>query len=337
MFLSLFSTLKISLPLVFIVTILFGTSCRIQTKQKVAVRPLFENTDIEGLKAEIKRFAGVESLQSKIDIYFEDYTFAGVGISKKYQRADGMVILQRPAKINFTVEVPFVGTDIAQMTSDGEKFCVAVLYGVEEKYKRFVCGTNKADYSKLREKLDTQENGNGDEKKAISVFASLRPQHFTDALLMRPIMSDYIYVQSEFEQEETDSSTKSGTAASRLIRGYYFLDEVKNGDNGNAKIMRRFWFNRVGKMNLARQQVFDEQGKLVTDIVYGAEQDLGENKEFKLPFSVTVTRPQEKYKVTLSYKSPESVKMNKEYKPSIFILENRTNLPEVNLDEQKPQ
>jgi len=143
MFLSLLSKLKTSLFLVFVVTIIFGSSCKIQTNQKVAVRPPFENSDIEGLKMEVKRFAEVQSLQSKLDIRLEDYTFAGVGISKKFQRADGMVILQRPAKINFTVEVPFVGTDIAQMTSDGETFRVAVLYGVKEKFIAIVDGLAK--------------------------------------------------------------------------------------------------------------------------------------------------------------------------------------------------
>ncbi len=339
---------KIVLParlfaIILILTAISFTSCNVfnpKNKTKVAVRPLFEKADIESLKEEVNRFADAKSLSSKIYIKFEDNTFAESGIAEKYKTADGEIIVQRPANIYFAVKVPFVGTDIAQMTSNGNEFCVAVLYGVDEKYKKFVCGSNNADYTKLRDKISQQNGDSTTEKRAISAFASLRPQHFTESLLMSPIKikdDGFIYVQSEFEQEETDTSTQKGGAASRLIRGYYFLDELKVGEDGNAKIMRRFWFNRVVKVNLARQQVFDNDGQLITDIVYGAEGKIGENGELTMPLKVTVTRPQEKYKVTLEYKSPQLVKVGKDYDAKTFNLVNRWNLPEVDLDKQKPE
>ncbi|MBK9529552.1 MAG: hypothetical protein IPO41_14850 [Acidobacteria bacterium] len=35
------------------------------------------------------------------------------------------------------------------------------------------------------------------------------------------------------------------------------------------RIARRFWFDRVGGIRLARQQIFDVQGEIESDIVYG--------------------------------------------------------------------
>jgi hypothetical protein len=46
-------------------------------------------------------------------------------------------------------------------------------------------GTNDADYSKLQKNLD-QSNGGALAVKTVNAFANLRPQHFTDAMLVRP-------------------------------------------------------------------------------------------------------------------------------------------------------
>ena len=121
-----------------------------------------------------------------------------------------------------------------------------------------------------------------------------------------------------------------------MIRGYYLLDELKrNGDN-DFKIGRRFWFNRVGGINLTRQQIFDKDGVLETDIYYGAEQ---KSAEGNISFfgEVTVTRPQERYSVKLTYQDPASVVVGKTYDPGVFLLENTWQLPEVDLDKQAAQ
>ncbi len=53
-----------------------------------------------------------------------------------------------------------------------------------------------------------------------------------------------------------------------------------------------------------------------------------------LPLRVEVTRPKEKYKMSLTYQSPEAVSIGKSYKEEVFVLENRWNLPEVDLDKK---
>src|SRR6185295_16411991 len=106
------------------------------------------------LMSEVNRFAQVNSMRAKMYLKFEDNSFAQFGSKEVYREADGEVVVQRPASILMKVKVPVIGSDVAQMTSDGEKFRVAILQdGGTGKYKKFVLGTNNADYSKLSQSI----------------------------------------------------------------------------------------------------------------------------------------------------------------------------------------
>ena len=124
---------------------LFGTRKKVQVPQLLA--PLTQ-ADTARFIAEANRLASVQSIRGKVDIEFEDTSFAEAGIAEKYRQADGSVTLQRPGKIYLVISVPFIAKDIAQMTSNGEAFRVAVLEG-DQKYRRFVKGTNNAKYQQL--------------------------------------------------------------------------------------------------------------------------------------------------------------------------------------------
>jgi hypothetical protein len=296
-------------------------------------------TDLIG---EVNRLASVRSIRGKVDIEFQDTSFAESGVAEKYRTADGTLILQRPGQISLRIQAPFVGTNIAEMTSDGAQFRVAVLQG-DEKYRRFVRGTNKAIYPKLPAENGTNKDGGSDkgkapsEKRTVSVLSNLRPQHFTDALLIRPIVSreesGFVYSQSEFYAEEDDTRPR-GKKGGRVVRGYFLLDELAPGGDGGVRLTRRFWFDRVGGIRLARLQTFDLNGKLITDVQYGEQKKFGEAGTVQLPVRVELTRPHDGYKLRLTYQSPEVVVMDRQYDPEIFQLENKWQLPEVDLDKR---
>ena len=139
--------LAITLALSIILTV--ATACNI-VKKPVEVEKLLTplaEADTTHLIAAINSLAGVRSIHGKVDIQFEDTSFATSGIAEKYRTADGSVTLQRPGKVYLIVQGPF-STDVARMTSDGEHFRIAILKG-DEKYRRFVRGTNNAVYPKL--------------------------------------------------------------------------------------------------------------------------------------------------------------------------------------------
>ena len=267
----------------------------------------------------------------------EDNSFAEFGSKEVYRSADGEIVVQRPASILMKVQVPVIKSDVAQMTSDGETFRVAILQdGGDGKLKKFVKGTNRADYSKLQKSLKSAELKNGEVmKESVNAFANIRPQHFTDAMLVRPTDADSIYTQSTIFQIEEDESQRKKSPLRSVMRGYYLLDEFVKQTDGSLKIDRRFWFDRVGGIRLARQQTFDNDGEIESDIVYGQEGNLTTTGEYNnLPLEIQVTRPKENYSMKLTYQTPEDVSIGKTYPAKAFILENSWGLEEVDLDKR---
>lgn len=291
------------------------------------------------LMDEVNRFARVTSLRAKMDLQFEDNSFAEFGTKEKYRNADGEIVVQRPGMILLKVQVPVFKTDLAQMTSDGTNFRVAVLYGGDaNKYKKFVKGTNNADYSKLQKNLGPTGKGGGEAKTAqenVSAFANLRPQHFTDAMLVRPIDPANVYTQSTIYEVEDDQSVNSKSPIRRVVRGYYLLDELVKQEDGQLRLVRRFWFDRVGGIRLAKQQVFDNTGEIESDIVYGMEGNLTETGQYtNLPLQIQVTRPKEKYSMKLKYQTPATVMIGNKFPETAFTLQNSWNLEEIDLDKK---
>lgn len=377
--------------------ILGGCSSLPGVRRKVTVPQLLApqaTADTNRLLQEVNKLAAVKSLRGKVDVQFLDTSFAKCGIAEKYATADGEVVLQRPGNVNLKIQVPFVGTDVAQMTSDGAQFRVAVLQG-DEKFRRFVRGTNNAQYERLA--MNESDADCGDDNKreraatqqrAVGALSGLRPQHFTDALLIRPAAQpgdNFIYTQSEYFQEEADDRPASQRAnkkssGGRVIRSYYLLEEiaaptalggggnssdntsVESNNNHQAKLVRRFWFDRYQGIRLARLQTFDEQGQLTTDVIYRDPKPFGGNTNNApqaesildtpnaqalaaasnntqslsasviLPSRIEVTRPQDRYSIRITYQTPESVVLNRPYNDEVFVLRNEWKLPEVDLD-----
>jgi len=288
------------------------------------------------LIAAVNKLVGVQSIHGRVDIQFEDTSFATSGIAEKYRAVDGSITLQRPGKIYLSIQTPVVASDIVQMTSDGEHFRIAILKG-DEKYRKFVTGTNNAVYAKL-DMDGTPANANkNSEMQAVNALSNLRPQHLTDALLLNPIDTNQpgtLYVQTEFFENEKDPARTD--SSKRVVRGYYFLDEMVVTSDKTARLARRFWFDRVSGIRLARLQSFDQNGILINDVTYGPLTKFGSEGDLLLPGKVWLTRPHDQYKITISYQTPESLTINHEYPPEAFVLTNKSNLPEVNLDEKKP-
>ena len=289
------------------------------------------------LMNEINRFAKVNSMRAKMDLKFEDNSFAEFGSKEVYRSADGEVVVQRPGKILLKVQVPIIKTDVAQMTSDGETFRVAILQdGGTGKYKKFLKGTNAADYSKLQKSFSTSDFSDPKQpKQNVNAFANLRPQHFTDAMLVRPTDAGKVYTQSTIFQIEEDETLDKKSPVRKVMRGYYLLDEFGRTADGGLMIERRFWFDRVGGIRLARQQLFDAKGEIESDIIYGKEGSLTDTGNYaNLPLEIQVTRPQEKYSMKLTYQSPESVSIGTTFPETAFVLQNSWKLEEIDLDKK---
>lgn len=232
-----------------VVLVVFSTGCISVKKPDQTARLLkVEDAPQSQLMDEVNRFARVGSMRAKMYLKFEDNSFAEFGSKEVYRSADGEIVVQRPANILMKVQVPVIKSDVAQMTSDGNSFRVAILQdGGSGKYKKFVKGTNDADYSRLQKSLKSADLDNGQIiKESVNAFANLRPQHFTDAMLVKPTVSSDVYTRSTIFQMETDESLSKKSPLRNVMRGYYLLDEFVKQADGTLKIGRRFWFDRVG-------------------------------------------------------------------------------------------
>ncbi len=323
--------------------------CSRVIKNKVSVAPFLPPTveaDTPQLIAEANRVAQVRSLHGKVDLQFLDTSFSKCGIVEKYRTSEGNLILQRQGQIYLAIQA-LLGIKVAEMASDGKRFEVAVFQG-EEKYRRFVRGTNDATYSRLNKdgasEADCGGGGDGGQKKsemkqqrAVGALSSLRPQHLTDALLVRPIdiaQSELIYARSETFMEEADDRLNAKKGA-RVVRSYYTLDELAPAGAGRARLLRRFWFDRSEHLRLARVQTYDEQGLLFTDVVYKNPRPFGADAKYILPADIELTRPQDRYSIRISYQAPAEVKVDQPYEADIFALVNKSNLTEVDLDKKE--
>jgi hypothetical protein len=328
--------------------VLLSTGCGVfRASRKISVpqplTPLVE-ADTARLLAEINRLAEVRSLHGRVDIQFLDTSFAECGIAEKYRTADGRLIVQRPGQIYLLIQAPLIGTKIAEMSSNGERFWAAVYQG-DEKYRRFVTGTNRAVYERLEangQSPDCRENGARREaamqRATVSALSSLRPQHFTDALLVPAAAgegSNLLYAVAETFEEEPDTRPGAKRDA-RVVRGYYVMSELEPAEPNRARVLRRFWFDRVGGIRLARVQTYNERGQLVTDVVFSNPQNFGGGAPARrLPAQIELTRPQDRYSIRVAFQEPAAVEVDTPRDAEIFALRNTSNLPEVDLDAMK--
>jgi len=321
---------------------LFRTKTRIVVPQPLT--PLVD-ADMPQMFAEINRLGAVRSLNGRVDIQFLDTSYAECGLAEKYRTADGRLVVQRPGQVYLTVQVPVIGTKVAEMSSTGERFWAAVYQGTE-KYRRFVTGSNAAQYERLEAdpagtSPDCAAGGRRREeamqRATVSALSSLRPQHLTDAVLVPPVSFEdtkHVYAQSETYEEEADPRPGAQRGA-RVVRGYYILSELELVAQNRARVTRRFWFDRVGSLRLARVQIYGERGQLITDVLYSQPQPFGEDGRLRLPAQVELTRPQDHYSIRIAFQDPGAVKVDEPYDPEIFVLKNSSSLPEVDLDAKK--
>ena len=321
---------RLLLTACFLATIALVSSCAslVKYKDESIPQPLtpVAEADFDALVAQLKLFTELDSMRAtRISMKFVDSA-----ASERYRgAADATIVMKRPGNIRLIIQVPVAKTKLAEMVSDAEHFKVAIYY---DKYKRFLLGTNNADYSRWREKLQSSKEAQQ------SGFINARPFHFTDALLVRPLQvgkAGFVYNVQEELSEEPDTRPGAKKNA-RVIRSFYVVSEMEITDTTRniGVLKRRFWFDRTSQLQLKRQQVFDEKGRLITDVRYSNYLKLNSDSPVLRPGVIEVRRPYDKYSAELNFLA-DSTEFNLEDLPATaFILENDQKLPETDLDKQ---
>jgi outer membrane lipoprotein-sorting protein len=245
--------------------------------------------------------AAIQSMQATVDI---DTTVGGVKKGKvtDYQEIRGYVLARKPAMLRMIGLMPIVRNKAFDMVSDGREFKLWI-----PPKNRFVEGRNDKVNHNPAQPLE-----------------NLRPQHIYDALLLRRIDP-----QNEIAVMENDTELVTDAKSHTISRADYVIDVVRNGDHGWA-LSRKIIFSRTDLLP-HRQLLYDAQGNVATNAVYGNYKD---DNGMKFPWQIEIARPQEEYDITLNI---VKLDLNQSLPDDKFVLEQPVGVDVIYLDKPEVQ
>jgi hypothetical protein len=282
---------------------------------------------IEELVNRINSYEKITSFTAQTDIYVFDHLTGEDGTANRYG-ANGAIVFARPDKIRIKVSAPVVNSGVADMTSDGERFCLAIYWPKED--RMYIHGANLNELRRMNAE-DIKEAKDPRVKEA-GALANIRPQHITDAFIIKPIPLDGRLEYFKEEDKEVEPNPKP-TRKSRLIsRTYDVLYVLERAENGRLHLRRKFWFDRTREgVPLVRQQTFENgDGRLGSDVVYEDFFSVP-NTGLAMARTIKISRPNDGYDIQLVL-NQDSVEINPELPATAFVLENREHMKDMDLD-----
>ncbi|HXG94036.1 MAG TPA: hypothetical protein VNN73_16960 [Blastocatellia bacterium] len=291
------------------------------------VLPIKATLTTDELINRINTYAEVQTFSA--DSYFQVINYFTKDVTKadQFPAAIGKLRLKRPENIRVQVTAPVVGKKVADMFSNGEGFKLAVFYPDDK--RSFIYGSNVKEIERMgaEEVMDVKDK----DIQRAGGLVNMRPQHITDAFLIKPITDRTSVFREEVRQTEPLPGRKD-----RLIeRSYYVIYVFEKNEQGNSELRRKFWFDRTqGNAPLVRQQTFENgNGRLASDITYSEWHTVaGTNREW---FGIAaVDRRADGYKLVLDM-DKETIELNGDLPETVFQLENTDHLKEINMDEPR--
>jgi hypothetical protein len=248
-----------------VVALLLPASCISRTRTIPQDQRLIpgESADrLELLKSLEEKSTQVRTLQASLAL-----DVAGGGMSstevKEYRQTKGQVVVNRPKHIHFKVQVPLVGTTIADMVSDGLEYRVSIPW----KNKFFIGDENVASTDK-------------------NPLLNLKPQHIVKAMFVdiMPYMNN--------------PGIKSTLEEAIVGRKPFYVFSFINVAEEPAQLVEKVWIDRTDKFRVMRKQIFGAEGKVETDVEF-SEYD-GQN-DIDFPQSIVIRRPVEDYTLKMMF------------------------------------
>lgn len=265
---------------------IFSDGCRVKEKIEFEVPPKISQAKTaayDELLDIVKNYEQIRELSSNdLKVGFT-YGKRESGKLEKYRDGSGYILLRRPDSIHLVIQNPLTKTQLFNVLSVGNEF--KVWYPRENK---FYVGDNRA------KELVSEDLPNG---------IPFRGTHIYEAIFPQGIRLDLPELRISME-EATDETAK-----------YYVLSIYKEGVPSRIYPVRKFWIER-SELVIARQQVYLEDGRLVSDIHYS---DMEQVNGFLLPLKILIDRPVDGYELKLEFKS-KSWRINNNLPDEGFIL-----------------
>jgi outer membrane lipoprotein-sorting protein len=195
----------------------------------------------------------------------------------EYKDVRAFILFRKPGDIRLIGLYPVVRNKAFDMVSDGTSFKLYV-----PARNRFLVGRNEID------------------QPSQNKLENLRPQHFLEALLVRPIDAGRDKLLMENFTDEDNA--------------FYVLHVVHVNGGGQLQLDRTIWFNRYN-LAMARQLIFDADGNILTDARY-AEWQPYDNVAF--PKHIEINRPRDEYAVVIDIVRMD---INKSVSDDKFVLD----------------
>jgi outer membrane lipoprotein-sorting protein len=223
-----------------------------------------------------RQYAAIHDLNATVDMV------PALGSAEKskiteYKDVRAFILFRKPGDIRLIGLYPVVRNKAFDMVSDGTNFKLYV-----PARNRFLVGRNEID------------------QPSPNKLENLRPEHFLEALLVRPVDASRDKLLLENFTDEDNA--------------FYVLHVVHVNGGGELQLDRTIWFNRYN-LTLARQLIFDTAGNILTDARYT---DWRPYDNVAYPKHIEINRPRDEYAVVI-----DIVKMdiNKGVSDDKFVLD----------------
>jgi hypothetical protein len=229
-----------------------------------------------------KRWTGLQTLTATVDIQASVFK-SKEGTAKDYPTLRGHILMRKPAMLR--VLGAYLGVRAFDMASDGEQFTLSI-----PTQKRVIKGLNKH------------------KSKSVNALENLRPDFFLDALLVRGLEPEDVYMVVD------DSDTIEDKARKHLyaIPEYRLTIMQHAGDGHKLLPLRVVFFHREDLLPY-EQDIYDSNGVLATQVFYARYQDF---EGSRYPSSIVIKRPVEEIQIVLEV---EDVKENQTLTDDQFV------------------
>jgi outer membrane lipoprotein-sorting protein len=223
-----------------------------------------------------KQYAAIHDFNATVDMV------PALGTAEKskiteYKDVRAFILFRKPGDIRLIGLYPVVRNKAFDMVSDGTNFKLYI-----PARNRFLVGRNEID------------------QPSENKLENLRPQHFLEALLVRPIDADRDKLLLENFTDEDNA--------------FYVLHVVHVNGGGELQLDRTIWFNRYN-LAIARQLIFDAAGNILTDARF-TEWRPYDNVAF--PKHIEIDRPRDEYAVVIDI---VKIDINKGVSDDKFVLD----------------
>ena len=287
--------------LIFLIALLSATGCGFRSSHPVKMRTstaTLKDATLEQLVASINTTAEkLKTLKATVDIDSSILEEKKNRVKDNPQVA-GVILVRKPEMLRMRIYVPVLHNVMADMVSNGKNFELA-----SPIKSKFYVGSNQQPVKPSPQPLE-----------------NLRPQHISDALLLKPIEEGKEIAVLE-NTTEVVKDPKNHKDVEQLAYTVLVIDKDSTGNYLSRKIV----FSRTDLLP-HEQSIYDRQGRLVTFVRY---ENFSDYSGMLLPAIVSIQRPIEGYGITISM---VKVDVNVPLTDDQFVLTQPPGSQVINLD-----